>query len=315
MRIPFARTLRQFRQKGFAKTFSMMLVLSLRRINVYVHPLPSASVVEVNKSRMLLHPKNGGIDQDLFLYRKREPICTEYLMRSVVLNEGDVVLDIGANIGYYVLVESRLVGESGRVYAVEPVAQNFDVLLKNVRLNNLKNVSEFRFAFGEEEARSSIYISDKSNLCSMIKDSVGGSVVGEEEVPVTSVDAFFNDRMPPNFIRMDVEGYEYHIFRGMQKILAGDVKILVELHPWPPYMAPQKLQELLDILEHNGFRVRFAVFEDKVEENKIIRTLMKKAGNKLPLISLSMSIREFRQWLDENPRLASPNVIFDKCPA
>ncbi len=77
-----------------------------------VNPVPESGVVEVNKSRMLVHPKNGAIHRELFLYKKREPICTDFLMRHVVLKEGDVVLDIGANIGYYVLVESQLIGEN-----------------------------------------------------------------------------------------------------------------------------------------------------------------------------------------------------------
>ena len=63
---------------------------------------------------MLVLPKMGGIHEELFLHKKREPICTDYVMKSVLLSEGDIVLDIGANIGYYVLVESQRVGNKGK---------------------------------------------------------------------------------------------------------------------------------------------------------------------------------------------------------
>ncbi len=101
---------------------------------------------------MLLHLfsfRDYSFHRLLFLYKKREPICTDFSNQSAFLKEGDVVLDIGANIGYYVLLEYQLIGKSGRIYAIEPVYNNFELLQKNLRLNNLKNVSAFQFAFGE----------------------------------------------------------------------------------------------------------------------------------------------------------------------
>ena len=100
----------------------------------------------------------------------------------------------------------------------------------------------------------------------------------------------------------------------MPKILDTNVKMLIELHPWRPFLEPQQMDELLTILEHKGFRARFVVFEDKVEENKIIRLLLKKAGSKLPILASDISIRELRKMLTDNPRIASPNVLFQKGP-
>ncbi len=53
----------------------------------------------------------------------------------------------------------------------------------------------------------------------MNKDVVKGTIIGEEEVPVETVDTFFKDKESPNFLRMDVEGYEYQILKGMTNIL------------------------------------------------------------------------------------------------
>ncbi len=290
----------------------MVLALSLRSIIKHLNAVPEKTIVEVNKSKMLLLPKKRGIHYELFFYKKREPICTDYLMHSGALKEGSVVLDIGANIGYYVLIESQLIGEGGKIYAVEPVHSNFELLNENLQLNNLHNVSTFNFAFGEKTTKSKIYISDKSNLCSMNRQGAGGRIVGAEKVEVFTVDDFLKDKVAPNFIRMDVEGYEYEIIKGMPKTLSGNIKMLIELHPWPPFLDSAKMSEILDILEQNQFTVKFAVFEDKVEENEVVKLLLKKAGSKLPLIASNISIQDLRKLLADNIRLASPNVLFVK---
>ena len=138
MPVPFYRTIKQTRKNGFVKTVSMLLALSLRSILANLKYIPEKAIVEVNNSKMFLLPRKSDINQDLFVYKKREPICTNYLIHSGMLKEGDVALDIGANIGYYVLIESQLVGKRGYVYAVEPVLSTFKQMEKNVKLNNLK---------------------------------------------------------------------------------------------------------------------------------------------------------------------------------
>jgi FkbM family methyltransferase len=313
MPVPFFRTIKQARKNGFVKTTSMLLVLSLRSVLAKLKYLPKTAIVEVNNSQMFLLPRKSDINQDLFVYKKREPICTNYLIHSGILKEGDVALDIGANIGYYVLIESQLVGKKGHVYAVEPVLSTFKQMQKNVRLSNSTNVSTFQLAFGaERKEKSEIYVSGKSNLSSMSREAVGGTLEYAQEVVMETVDSFLKDKAPPNIVRMDVEGFEYEIIKGMSETLKGNLKILVELHPLPKYMKPGKMDEIFQMLEQNNFKVRFAVFEDKVEENRLIRFLLKKAGNKLPIINFNMSIPEFKKTLKENIQFASPNVVFEK---
>jgi len=313
MQVPFHRTIKQARKNGLVKTVSMLLVLFLRSVFANLKYLPKTAIAEVNNSKMFLLPRKADINQDLFVYKKREPICTNYLIHSGILKEGDVALDVGANIGYYVLIESQLVGKSGHVYAVEPVLSTFKQMEKNVRLNNSTNVSTFQLAFGgERNEKSAIYVSGKSNLSSMSRDAVGGTLEFSQEVVMETVDNFLKDKAPPNIVRMDVEGFEYEIIKGMHETLKGNVKILVELHPLPRYMKPGKMEEIFQILEQNNFKVRFAVFEDKVEETRLIRFLLKKAGDKLPILNSNMSIPEFKKMLKENIQFASPNVVFEK---
>jgi FkbM family methyltransferase len=303
------------REKGFEKTVSMLIAISLESLQSqfqrHRYFPKDGAVVEVNNSKMLLFPKNEGIQRDLFLHKKREFIATDYLIGGGVLKEGDVVLDIGANIGYYVLIESRLVGANGKVYAVEPVQGNLELLKKNVRLNNLKNVDIFQLAFGECNEESEIYVSNICNQCSMDKNSVGGKIIGIQSVSKETVDTFLKNKPSPSLIRMDVEGYEYEILNGMPQTLKGDLKILVELHA---NILHEKLGEIFKILDSNNFRVRFAVFEDKGKENKIINSLWQKGGvdaHFSQFVIENVSLKSLQKVMKDYPT-SWPNVMFEK---
>jgi len=308
--VPFLRTIKLTKQNGLGKTASMILGIALKYATERIVYLPEKSIVEVNNSKMILSPRQGGINYDLYLYKKREPLCTDYLIQSHILKEGDVALDLGANIGYYVLIESKLVGETGKVYAVEPVTTTFNLMEKNLRINKLKNVSTYNFAFGDKVEESEIFVCNESNWCAMNKYAVGGKILGAQKVHVETVDSFFKGKKGPKLIRMDVEGWEYQIIKGMPETLKGDVRLLVELHYGLPFMSPKRMDELLHILEQNNFRVRFVVFEDKVQENRVIRRLLKKGGYKLPFFVTNISLQELKKLLQEN--LMSPNVLFEK---
>ena len=309
MKLPFCRTLKQAYKIGWARTISAFILIILKNLITRLQYLPKIAVVEVNRSRMLLFPEKGGIYADLFLHRRREPICTQYLMVGDVVRKGDVVLDIGANIGYYVLVEHKLVGDKGKIYAVEPVLNNFRMLEKNLELNNVTNVSTYRLAMGEQNCNAEIYISKQSNLCRMKEFKSGDKIVGTQDVLVETVDTFLEDKQVPNFVRMDVEGYEYEIIKGMPHLLEQNISLLIELHP---LFLSEKIRELFEILEQNNFRVRFAVFEEKTEENPIVRSLTRKVrGDKLPVYLFQVSFQDLERVIAENPDIA-PNVLFQK---
>jgi FkbM family methyltransferase len=312
MSLPFYRTLKQVKEKGFTKTAAILLAIAIEETIIRLKYVPETAVLKVNESMMLLFPKKGDIHTDLFLHKKREPICTEYLLDSGVIKKDDIVLDIGANIGYYALVESQLVGKGGKVYAVEPVYSNYKLLEKNVELNNLENVSTYQFAFGADNTKAGIFVSNKSNLCAMTKEAVGGEILCVQNVVVMTVDEFVKDKKPPTFIRMDVEGYEYEIIKGMSKTLRGKISILLELHPLPSYIKPENLDEMFRILEQNKFRVKFIVYEHKVRENWVSRLMLRSAGDKLPIVGSNLSIQYLRKIVPQHWDLASPNILFEK---
>lgn len=317
-KLPFSRIIGLSSERGKRKTLYMFFVVLMRhfiphfgrRIKYVSYKYISKYnevVAEINSSKMWLNLSDKGIGSDLFLYRKREPISTDYLMKSGVLKEGDVVLDIGANIGYYALMESRLVSDSGKVYAIEPVSSNIQALKRNIQLNNYKNIETFHLAVGNKNEKSLVYISAKSNLSAMERSLSRKEIVSTEEVDVVTVDSFLKDKTIPNLIRMDVEGYEYYIIKGMSKTLKKNVKILMELHP--RLLPKEQLEELLQILKENNFKVQFFIRENYVTEHKIVQYFSLKGGA-FPIILLSKTIDELRQVIQAYPSTA--HVLFSK---
>ena len=94
----------------------------------------------------------------------------------------------------------------------------------------------------------------------------------------------------------------------MTQTLKENVRILVELHPF--ILANEKTDEIFQILDQNKFKVQFAVFENKVKENNIIRALSRKAGNKLPIVASNISLLELKELIHQN--YGWPPMLFSK---
>src|SRR2546422_5286600 len=87
-----------------------------------------------------------------------EPLVTELIQNEV--KTGDVVLDIGAHIGYYTLMFAELVGPHGKVFAFEPVPSNFALLQKNVQFNGYHSVALIQKAVSDKEGKAVIYLKE-----------------------------------------------------------------------------------------------------------------------------------------------------------
>jgi FkbM family methyltransferase len=210
------------------------------------------ALVEVNGSIMRLDLAHDmGISKDLFQFRKREHVVTDYLFTKGILRQGDVVLDIGANIGYYALLESKLVGPSGQVYAIEPVSSNYRMLARNIALNDIKNIRTFNLAVGSKMGMENIYVASAGNISSLIRRE-GPTYVRTEQVQVVTVDDFVHTQdIQPVLIRMDVEGYEKEIIKGMTQTLQHKPKLLIEVHPL--FMSYEELDTIFSTLQRYGY--------------------------------------------------------------
>lgn len=155
-----------------------------------------------------------------YIYPFREHYEAELPYLEEVLSPGKVLLDVGANIGIYTLVASRIVGETGRVVAFEPSNQSFPGLQRNVALNRLKNVTALRTALGESVGRTRLYHAPDPVANSIRGDSFWG---GEsEEISVETLDRVIEQASirHVDVIKIDAEGSEELVLRGAKQALA-----------------------------------------------------------------------------------------------
>ena len=224
----------QYRSRyGFAVAFRVFRHYAYRAIKNY-RINPNESMITVNGCKMKMIPNDPGISTELSIFKSHEPINTQIISR--ILKKGMTCLDIGGNIGYYVLLERQLVGDKGRIIAFEPSPRNYNYLKKNIQLQNVTNISAYNFACGDIDGNATFFINKKSNGCKVIAEGIippDPSLGTLSEVPVRILDPFIEELKlgRVDFIRMDSEGYELHIFKGLKKTLEKFKPIIsIELH-------------------------------------------------------------------------------------
>lgn len=190
--------------------------------------------INVQGSKMYVNPK--GLPQSFkktfqsyMISSTWEELTTE-MFKSVV-KEGDIIVDLGANIGYYTLLAARLVGKKGKVYAFEPEPMNYSLLLKNIELNGYDNIVAVQKAVSDVNKRVKFFLDSKdTGAHSIYQPGNKGQFL---EVESVTLDDFFEGKGHPiDVIKMDVEGAEMAAFTGMDRIIRENenLKMFVEFY-------------------------------------------------------------------------------------
>lgn len=190
----------------------------------------------------------------------KEPETVRWMEEYI--KQGDTVFDIGANVGAYTLIMSKLVGDKGMVYAYEPNWPNFHQLNKNIILNNSqKNTMALNIALSSEKSIDVFNYQDLEFGSSLHTFGQPVDFVGNEFTPEVqqyvlgySVDDFIKDfkLKPVNHIKLDVDGHEAQIIKGARKTLKDETcrSLMAELNE----KFPQD-REVIDFLKSIGFNV------------------------------------------------------------
>lgn len=144
-----------------------------------------------------------------------------------LVKPGDVVVDGGANIGYFTLLLARLVGPSGQVFAFEPDPRSFELLRRNVEANGYDNVVLSDKALGRVAGRAKIYLNAKNRGDNRLMAVAGWESVAVE---VTTLDAAVSSAV--SFIKLDLQGSEVEALEGAKRLLANpSISVACELCP------------------------------------------------------------------------------------
>jgi FkbM family methyltransferase len=171
-----------------------------------------------------------GIGKFMFVFRENYEPELNYLGKF--LSAGKIFIDVGAAFGIYTLVASKLVGKSGRVIALEPTAQSFVVLRRNIALNGLTNVLALPLAASLMKGKARLYHGPEPGSNSLGKDASSGG--GCEEVHTECLDRLMQQAGVEHvdLIKMDVEGAEELVLRGANRVVTSmHPAIIFEVYP------------------------------------------------------------------------------------
>jgi len=203
---------------------------------------------------MLLHEEKEVVSEIIRRSGTYEPIETQLMISS--LNEGGIFVDVGANIGWYTIIASKIVGQTGNVLAFEPDPTNFELLKKNCALNGLKNVELINQALSDKSDSEFLYRSSNNFGDHRLYAS-------EEErekivVGTLTLDNLIESRGLKNIqtIKVDTQGSEPKILRGMQRYIKREKPVIfLEFWPYGIYSNQESVFDIMAFIEKNRYEV------------------------------------------------------------
>jgi FkbM family methyltransferase len=171
--------------------------------------LPGTVRLTQTRHGLMLYPAEDiFIGPSLEAYGEYSP--EEGRMFELLLRPGDVVLEVGANIGAHTLLLAQAVGPAGRVHAIEPQRRLFQMLCGNLALNDVRNVHARQLGLGA--APEMLWVSTPATGTAANFGGVCLLPQGEEAVDVVTLDDLRLERL--DLIKVDVEGMEEAVLRG-----------------------------------------------------------------------------------------------------
>ncbi|MCP4755638.1 MAG: FkbM family methyltransferase [Proteobacteria bacterium] len=199
--------------------------------------------------QLYVHPDvDIGVSQQIIQKQIWEPYETALVVEN--LKEGDVFLDVGANIGYYSVVASHLVGENGKVVAYEPDESNYHLLVENIKLNRLTNVESFRAALSDTDENGFIYHCDDNLGDHRIYDT--GDQREKAEIRIVDANQHVSKSSRHlDFIKIDTQGSETRIIKGLESLIRFNqehLTMIIEYWPYGLRKAGSSGDELTELL-------------------------------------------------------------------
>ena len=184
------------------------------------------------------------LTQYLQANRCPEPEVVAVMFRAC--KAGDCVIDAGANVGFFSVLMSKLVGPTGHVISIEPDLRNLKVMRKNLDINECQNVDVVSRPLSCDESLLNFYQNEEngqSSLFATIRD------VASSEERTTTFDLIIAEDKP-TFLKMDIEGAEYEAMRGCSHYFDA---IVCEVNPEALKRADSSPEELIEHMRGDGY--------------------------------------------------------------
>lgn len=198
-------------------------------------------------------PRTNRIGRALYVSGIWEPEVTGAF--RALISPGDTVYDVGGDAGYYTLLFRRCAGENGRVVVFEPIPKAQERIKENLALNGFANCTLVTEALGSKPGSFVLERPFEDSRISLTKSTAGE---GDITVRVERFDDLAARRPlpPPQLVKIDVEGAELEVLRGMEEMVARHRPLFViELHPHTLPLFGASVQDVTDWLVGRGYHL------------------------------------------------------------
>lgn len=179
------------------------------------------------------------------------------LLTSLVAKNA-TILDVGANIGYYSIMLAKH-ASVGMVYSFEPSSREHDLLLKNISINALQNIKPFKQALGAKVGTEKLFIDELNYGANSLLET--SHTRQFEQVNVSTIDEIIQREgaTTVNLIKIDVEGWEYEVLKGAQKVIE-QFRPLIFFESWKSYKQKYSTEMTPELYFLSGLSYYFTSF-------------------------------------------------------
>ena len=192
--------------------------------------------------------------------------------------QGDIVVDIGAHMGRYTIISSKRVGAQGKVVAIEADPSNFEMLNRNIKLNQLTNVIPLNYAVYSKETKLKLYLPGEESGYTIYNTIMTNRARIEDkfvEVNANTLDYLLQLNQireeQVNWIKIDVEGAEFEVLKGATNVLSKskNIALLIEVHNLSDGTALYR--PIVEFLNLYNFKIEFEKSHEGGEKHIIVR--------------------------------------------
>jgi FkbM family methyltransferase len=176
-----------------------------------------------------------------------------------LLKKGDTFIDLGANEGYFSIIAGKLVGNKGRVIAIEPQTRLQNIIHKNIELNKLSNIEIIKMVISDKKGKEIFNLSPDTNTGSSGVLKKQSYKVSQEIIDSTTLKELISQLKIKkiDLLKIDVEGSEYEVILGSKTLFESHIikNIALELHPEFLKKRNLNINEITDFLYKIGYKI------------------------------------------------------------
>jgi len=184
-----------------------------------------------------------------------------------MMNKGDTIIDIGANVGDVSLHAAKIIGDKGSVHSFEPDPINFQRLSKNWKNNHFSNIVLNNLGIGNEKGSFNLAIVREGNQGMNRIVASDASDINSNRIDVITLDSYVreNDLKKVDLIKIDVEGFEMNVLKGSKEVInAFRPSFFIELDDSNLREQGSSAKELVELLEGYDYQIRNAESKEQI---------------------------------------------------